>query len=131
VYSETLDHTSLLKYVQEKWELRRLTARVDASNSFSSVIERTARVDTPERIEVASEYSAMELAAVDEGKSDNQKALHAFCQYLEQYEMAPSVAEGVKMAMAAQPLSEEEQDRQRFEVFLHEQQSKAARRRRK
>jgi hypothetical protein len=52
VYPETLEHTSLLKYVTDKWELGALGARVPQSNSFVNAltIRTAARLDCPKSV---------------------------------------------------------------------------------
>jgi len=49
VYVEKLEHTSLLKYLTDKWEPGPLGARVPQSNSFASALttRTTARQDCP------------------------------------------------------------------------------------
>ena len=48
--STVLDHTSVLKYLIEKWALRPLGARATAANSFASALMDQPRTDTPENI---------------------------------------------------------------------------------
>lgn len=52
VYAETLEHTSLLKYLTDKWGLGALGARVPQSNSFANAMtaRTTARLDCPQSI---------------------------------------------------------------------------------
>ncbi|MEO8747674.1 MAG: alkaline phosphatase family protein [Rhodanobacter sp.] len=46
----TLDHTSLLKYLTDKWSLGPLGARTGAANTFQDCILAELRTDTPQKI---------------------------------------------------------------------------------
>ena len=48
VNSEVFDHTSLLKYLSDKWDLGSLGERTANANSFADSIVSQARTDTPE-----------------------------------------------------------------------------------
>ena len=50
VCSDIFDHTSLLRYVSDKWGLGPLGARTAAANSFTSVLLSSPRMDTPANI---------------------------------------------------------------------------------
>lgn len=50
VLNEEFDHTSLLKYLTDKWSLGSLGARTAKANSFASALQTTPRDDTPESI---------------------------------------------------------------------------------
>jgi phospholipase C len=89
VFPTVLDHTSLLKYLIDKWNLSSLTARVDAANSFAAAL-RTGdppRTDTIASLPTLTEVSfaaPMETAAEpSEPLNANQQAIIAFSRMLE------------------------------------------------
>ena len=78
------DHTSLLRYVTDKWGLGPLGARTAQAQSFATLFETCAspRTDAPEPFQQpllgASETQNKEV-------NENQKALVGFSQLLEKY----------------------------------------------
>lgn len=50
VLSDPFDHTSLLRYVSDKWGLGPLGARTAAANSFADALLSIPRADTPANI---------------------------------------------------------------------------------
>jgi phospholipase C len=134
ILSTEFDHTSLLKYLTEKWMLGPLTERVTQAKSFSGVFRKSPRNDTPESVPVPpltvqagpSGIADEELA---EPLNENQKALLAFSKYLEQQTTIPRAPPGPveteTAPFAAGPLIETEQAKQRVEAFLNQQKSKA------
>ena len=83
------DHTSLLKYLTEKWNLGPLTDRVAKAQSFASAIRTTGqpRSDTPGSVPMpmmAAATEAMTAAEQAEPLNANQKGLIAFTEHLEQ-----------------------------------------------
>jgi phospholipase C len=50
VINEVYDHTSLLRYVTDKWKLGPLGQRTANANSFASSISTVSRTDTPEQL---------------------------------------------------------------------------------
>jgi phospholipase C len=52
VISDTFDHTSLLKYLIDKWGLGSLGQRTANAKSFASAILSTCRTDTPKQLTV-------------------------------------------------------------------------------
>jgi phospholipase C len=94
VLHERFDHTSLLRYLCDKWGLGPLGRRAEMAQSFAPAIRTTGapRADTPARIDVpaAAAPRALPRAAAPEARPDaepalngNQRALVAFSQYLE------------------------------------------------
>lgn len=77
----TFDHTSLLKYLTEKWSLSPLGLRTAAANSFA-VSRKSLRDDAPTSIPVPQ---VPVTAAMDQNRplNPNQAALLAFSQFLE------------------------------------------------
>lgn len=78
------DHTSLLRYVSDKWGLGPLGARTAQANSFSALLEKrsAARSDAPQPFQ-----QALLSPAETQNKTinENQKALVGFSQYLEKH----------------------------------------------
>src|SRR5581483_10092198 len=50
VFDGTLDHTSLLKYLIDKWQLAALGERAAQANTFAAALRAGARTDTPDTI---------------------------------------------------------------------------------
>lgn len=122
------DHTSLLRYVCEKWGLDPLTARDRAAHNFDSAIRKTGkpRDDTPESVPIpmAMMMAGSEEEEAKEPLNANQKALIAFSEYLER-EIEESAGKPVRtMAMAAGPTSQAETAKERVKIFLEQQKAK-------
>jgi phospholipase C len=90
--STMFDHTSLLKYLTEKWQLSpSLGARTAAANSFGSALLSVARTDTPDRIpdpdtdphRLAPAAPAPLILAAQPVPNDLQRNLLAFSETLE------------------------------------------------
>jgi len=81
VVPTTFDHTSVLKYVSDKWDLGPLGNRVAFANSFApALLTRSApRADTPLSIPV----SAVEAATAEAEMNQNQNCLLSFSHFLE------------------------------------------------
>jgi phospholipase C len=119
VLSTVFDHTSLLKYLTDKWNLASLTKRVDAANSIgeSLSVVGVPRTDTPESI--AMPLGAMAEAAPgkvvpEEELNDLQKSLAGLSKFLE----AETPPERSMAYMAAPGMTEGERSRQRVAAFL-------------
>lgn len=138
VDSTEFDHTSLLKYATERWELGSLTERVNRAASFADAIniEGKPRTDTPSSVSVPPLLARMMAAEVPEGAAsditpdelaepvnDYQRSLAIFSEHLEEKEMAP-VGRPRRM-MAAGPLGEEKVAKERVIEFLEQQSFKA------
>lgn len=124
------DHTSLLKYLAEKWSLGPLTNRMAKAQSFGSAIRTTGepRTDTPGSVKIpamAAAPEAMMAAGPGEPLNGHQKALIAFSEYLER-EIEEPVGKPVrKAAMMAGPPSQVATAVSRVELFLAQQKAKA------
>ncbi len=84
VFSEQLDHTSVGKYLSEKWGINPLGERMRLANSLGGAFgdRNTPRTDTPERISVpSSKISAVVTESVE--LNENQMALLALSRRLE------------------------------------------------
>ncbi|HEX4705366.1 MAG TPA: alkaline phosphatase family protein, partial [Pseudonocardiaceae bacterium] len=86
VHHAQLDHTSLLKYLCDKWGMEPLGARAMAANSISPAIRTTgaARVaDTPPFIRVPNqELIPANVAAEQDSTNANSNGLHQFADFL-------------------------------------------------
>lgn len=84
VCSDLFDHTSLLKYLQQKWMLGDLGARTGAANSIGSALQITqpARIDTPDRISPSTINTSAEIVQVD-ALNEHQSAIVAMSHNLE------------------------------------------------
>ena len=89
-YPEPLDHTSVLKYVCQKWKLPSLSARMDKTSDFGAVVLGSRRDVPATPIQVpraAMKTRASPLNLEDE--SDHQRALRALCDKIEQEQFGP------------------------------------------
>jgi phospholipase C len=86
VFKTELDHTSLLRYVSDKWALGPLGERVAHANSIGAAITGTFRTDTPRDIPepaIPSLRAALGLRPSDPPLNDLQRALFALTEVLE------------------------------------------------
>jgi len=120
VASTQFDHTSLLRYLIEKWDLTPLTARVSNANSIGDVLRTTGRPrrDTPASIPGPSlEHLATQaVATLAEPENDLQQSLTIFSKHLEQEELPVTAPAMEVMAMGAG--EEEDRAKLRVEAFL-------------
>jgi phospholipase C len=93
------DHTSVLKYLTDKWRLGPLGRRTAAATGIGRAIQRsTPRLDTIERIELSAEQlSPPDPRAEDEAfgiPNAHQSALHRLGDYLKMdaFEKVPRIA---------------------------------------
>jgi phospholipase C len=84
VFSDLLDHTSLLKYLQDKWGLNDLGDRTAKANTFKGAINfgAAARTDTPLRIDSSTQNVTTAPAGLD-ALNEHQSALVAMSHNLE------------------------------------------------
>jgi phospholipase C len=127
VLSTKFDHTSLLKYLTDKWGLRPLTERVQQAHTFSEAIRSSGqpRTDTPEPVQMTMMASAASTAEMPEEMNENQKALLAFSEHLAENTVA-STAPSRALAEAEGPISEAKAAKQRVRDFLNEKKAKRA-----
>jgi phospholipase C len=113
VIHDEFDHTSLLRYLSDKWGLARLTERVEQARSFAPAIRTTGqpRTDTPASVPVpamAAAPEAMVEAEPSETLNAHQQALIAFSEQLEREIEEPVEKPARYAAMAAGPQSQVE-----------------------
>jgi phospholipase C len=84
LFSELLDHTSLLRYLQEKWGLGDLGARTAGANTFTAVLrsDKPLRIDTPARVTSSTASAGPSIAPLD-ALNEHQSAIVAMSQNLE------------------------------------------------
>ncbi|HMF17063.1 MAG TPA: alkaline phosphatase family protein, partial [Gemmataceae bacterium] len=84
VIHTTFDHTSLLKYMSDKWQLAPLTERVSSAASFASEISTNFRTDTPASLPVPGPELLL-VAAVPQPVplNEHQAALIRFARQME------------------------------------------------
>lgn len=83
VFSQQLDHTSLLKYLIDKWQLGPLGERAAAANTFADIVQGTGRTDTPPMISAVPALLAPVAPPPLQPLNDHQSALVALSHALE------------------------------------------------
>lgn len=127
VTSTQFDHTSLLRYLIDKWSLDPLTDRVSTANNFANLIS-TYREDTPESLTVPPLVVRMALEArplgaaedatpeeLDEPLNDYQRSLLAFSEYLDNER-----PRNARAMMMGGPLAETAVAKQRVVSYLED-----------
>lgn len=90
------DHTSLLKYMQEKWSLGPLGARTAAANSLAPLIQGPPRTNTPGSVG----WSRSDSAPEDPELNDLQADLLNFSDVLEQHTVTSTAHTFLRAAKA-------------------------------
>ena len=128
---EEFDHTSLLRYLSDKWGLDPLTDRVAQARSIASAIQADGkpREDTPASLVVPTELPAVaaeKMLAAEAGEELNpqQRALVAFSEYLEQDIQEPVGKPARVAAMMAGPPSQVAAAKERVNLFLAQQKAR-------
>lgn len=127
IVKTTFDHTSLLAYLIDKWNLGPLTARVTQANSIKPLIRTTGvpREDTPPSIPGApAAVLAAAEAAPAEPPSENQKSLIAFTEHLESQIAEPAGTQARATAVLAGWQSRVGVAKDRLSLFLDQQKAK-------
>lgn len=83
VLSTTFDHTSLLKYLTDKWHLGPLGARTAAAETFADAIANTARTNCPKELPLSGPAGNVTSAPGRPTLSSHQTALFSMTQLLE------------------------------------------------
>ena len=114
VFKDELDHTSLLKYLSDKWQLGPLGARTAQAKSFAGALGGTLRADTP-----------VSISAVPAGLTprhplnDHQSALIALSHALESMaDEDPAVIAARSRQVITGPQSQIDTAVDRMEAFL-------------
>ncbi|MGC2415506.1 MAG: alkaline phosphatase family protein [Stellaceae bacterium] len=119
VFKEQLDHTSLLKYLIEKWRLGPLGERSAQARSFASALGGTARTDTPPSISAVPAELTPVVPPPRQPLNDHQTALVALSHALES--MAgedPSVVAARSQQVLTGPQSQIDAAVERVDEFL-------------
>ena len=119
VFNEQLDHTSLLKYLIDKWQLGPLGERAAQARSFASALGGTARTDTPLLISAVPIGLVPVVAPPRQPLNDHQTALVALSHALES--MAgedPSVVAARSQQVLTGPQSQIDAAVERVDEFL-------------
>jgi phospholipase C len=122
VIHTTFDHTSLLKYLIDKWGLAPLGKRTERANTFAAALttRTTARTDTPG---VITDRLVSPVETQNKLVNEHQKALISFSQRLEsdlaQFEdMSAIGSRTLKMLESTRAQFAVAKDR--FERFIHQ-----------
>ena len=132
VDSTVYDHTSLLHYVIDRWNLRPLTARVSAATPITGAIRTSGppRDDTPAGLALASGARVTTLLDVEQESdaqlNEHQRALIAFSRYLEnELDDDPSAKNERSMAMLEGVGAQVEVAKRRVNQLIRQQRRKA------
>lgn len=127
VLSTKFDHTSLIKYITEKWDLRGLGNRVAKANSIGEVFAGVTemRPNTLPRIEDSAEMKTAraEPSLPDSQLNGNQRALLVFSRILAvllDTPMLPTIIQAL-----APPIDEVDEAKQVVRLFVEQEQHKA------
>lgn len=126
--SELLDHTSLLKYLQNKWRLGELGGRTAVANTFAAAlqVDKPARADAPVRVS-SSTARASAAPAAPGALSSHQSAILAMSHTLESLTTEdPSVVAARSRQVLSGPQSQSDAAVDRIDSFLAQQKIKAA-----
>jgi phospholipase C len=131
IISDTLDHTSLLRFVSDKWGLDSLGARTAVAKSFASSwkVSNTLRTDVPQNLPESRALPNEPQPALN----PNQLALKAFGAFLDtksvelSAKISPAAASRMTMDVGKRALrsheprpgSQEEVVIEQFETFLN------------
>lgn len=126
LFSDLLDHTSLLKFLQDKWGLGDLGARTAAANTFKSALQfdKPARADAPARI-ASSTASAGPGPTSSGALNDHQSAIVAMSHNLESMTNEdPNVVAARSRHVLTGPQSQIDAAVDRIDSFLAQQKAK-------
>jgi phospholipase C len=127
-FSDLLDHTSLLRYLQLKWGLGDLGARTATAKTFSSALQLATgpRADTPPRI-ASSTVSAGSAPAALDALNEHQTAIVAMSQNLEAMtDEDPAVVAARSRHVLTGPQSQIDAAVDRIDSFIDQQKAKMA-----
>lgn len=124
LYSRVLDHTSLLKYLQEKWNLGDLGARTASANSLAPALQGQSGGVGPASLEVARPAGPPQVATA--ALTGHQNALVALSQHLEAMtEEDPNVVAARSRQVLSGPQSQMDVAVDRVEAFIARQKAPA------
>ena len=126
VFSDLLDHTSLLKYLQDKWDLNDLGARTANANTFANALNLAGapRAGTPARIDPSTQSPATPTPPVD-ALNEHQSALVAMSHNLESMtDEDPNVVAARSRHVLTGPQSQIDAAVDRVDNFINQQKAK-------
>jgi phospholipase C len=119
VFNEELDHTSLLKYLIDKWHLGPLGQRAAQANTFAQALGGTLRTDTPPVISSVPAGLSPVPAPPHRPLNDHQSALIGLSHALESMaEEDPAVIAARSKQVITGPQSQIDTAVDRVEAFL-------------
>jgi phospholipase C len=126
LFSDLLDHTSLLRYLQDKWGLGDLGARANAAKTFKAIFQfgKPPRNDTPARI-APSIVSAGRIVVPLSTLNDHQSAIVAMSQTLESMtDEDPNIVAARSRHVLTGPQSQIDAAVDRVDTFIAQQKQK-------
>ncbi len=129
LFSDLLDHTSLLKYLQDKWGLGDLGGRTAKAGTFKAALQsdKPPRSDAPARI-ASSSVSAGPAIPSDGALNEHQSAIVAMSHNLESMtDEDPSVVAARSRHVLTGPQSQIDAAVDRVDSFLAQQKKKLLR----
>lgn len=119
VFKQQLDHTSLLRYLIDKWALGPIGERAAQANSFAAALRGPLRADTPATIAAVPAELAPVTAPPRRPLNDNQMALVALSHALESMaDEDPQVVAARSRQVVSGPQSQIDAAVDRVEAFL-------------
>jgi phospholipase C len=119
VLHEQMDHTSLLKYLIDKWELAPLGERTARANSFAGALQNPARSDAPPAISAVPIGMTPVAQPPGQPLNDHQTALVALSHALESMaDEDPAVIAARSRQVLTGPQSKIDAAVERVETFL-------------
>jgi phospholipase C len=121
------DHTSLLRYLIDRWGLGELTKRVRKATSILKAIRTSGepRTDTPGSVPVPQIDMTLTDAMLAEPMNENQKALLVFSEHLERQIGGPGIVAPVPADAMPPVLAQADMAKRRVQAFLDHQRAKA------
>lgn len=120
VIHTVFDHTSLLKYLTDKWNLGPLGERTAQAKTFAGQLLTSARTDTP-GVFTDRLLNPLELPNKNKAVNENQKALISFSQKLETHLKDDMAAVGSRtLKMLEGPRGQFAVAKDRFDRFIHQ-----------
>ena len=126
VFSDLLDHTSLLRYLQDKWALNDLGARTAKANAFKDALNMASqpRSDTPARVDSSTQSVTKPAAALD-ALNEHQSALVAMSHNLESItDEDPNLVAARSRHILTGPQSQIDTAVERVDNFINQQKAK-------
>jgi phospholipase C len=119
VFKQQLDHTSLLKYLIDKWQLGPLGERTARAYTFASALHGPPRPDTPRFISPVPSGLMPVPAPPRQPLNDHQSALVALSHALESMaEEDPNIVAARSRQVLSGPQSQIDTAVDRVEAFL-------------